>query len=89
MIIKEREIGEEFHHCHFCGTLVKAGYESNGARHYLSDCRPDLVAHEIGEICTWDYDTNRPNNRRCYAYQNRDTMQWENEHIHFYSDGPM
>jgi hypothetical protein len=47
------------HQCHFCGTYVREGYEhdfderGNRKRHWLSDCRPDLVEHEIGELCTW------------------------------------
>lgn len=50
---------EEPKPCHFCGTYGKNGYEYNpetkhfDIRHWLSDCRPDLVLHEIGETCTW------------------------------------
>ena len=64
----------EPHPCHFCGEYVIHGYESNGRRHYLSDCRPDLVEHEIGELCTWTHFV--PDNTghgNCYAYQDRDT----------------
>lgn len=35
------------HTCHFCGTDVcNHGYEdaSHTKRHFLSDCRPDLLA---------------------------------------------
>lgn len=77
----------EPHNCHFCGDYVIHGYESNGARHYLSDCRPDLVQHEPGPLCTWSYRDDPTD--RCYAYQNRDTDQWGEQHIHFYEDGPM
>src|ERR1044072_8246284 len=76
----------EFHTCHFCGTSVDAnGLEYNGERHWLSDCRPDLVEHEIGEKCTWafrrkpefkrmkDETEDFPENHTCYAYQ--DTSQ--------------
>lgn len=89
---------EDYHTCHFCGDDVsKRGYGYDGTRHYLSDCRPDLVEHEIGEICTWAYrlteynrDTKEPyrKNETCYAYQDSD-LKWTDDHIHFYPDGPM
>lgn len=73
--------------CHFCGTYTYDGYEIDGTtRHFLSDCRPDLVEHEPGELCTWP---NRITGYKCYAYQNRETLEWTNEHIHFYKDGPL
>lgn len=80
-----------WHTCHFCGTFVKDGYEDKEKtkRHYLSDCRPDLVEHEPGETCTWAGDTYNSNGQNCYAYQERDTQKWGDEHKHFYSDGPM
>lgn len=79
----------ESHQCHFCGTHILRGWEHNGERHYLSDCRPDLVQHEIGELCTWHGMPERSQPDDCYAYQNRDTNKWGDEHIHFYNDGPM
>lgn len=100
----------EPHMCHFCGTEVIHGYEHDGTRHYLSDCRPDLVEHEQGKFCTWhstpgqggcEHDLSRLLNqsdldehlencvRGCYAFQNRDTNEWTEEHVHFDSDGPM
>lgn len=91
---------EEYHNCHFCGEYVnKKGYQSNGERHFLSDCRPDLVKHEIGETCTWAYRRLEEFNKdkdgqsyqekdTCYAYQDSN-QEWTNEHIHFYPDGPM
>lgn len=90
---------EEYHTCHFCGTSVnQKGYEGNGERHFLSDCRPDLVEHEIGDICTWAFrrkDINLeglatifPENYICYAYEDKEG-NWTSEHIHFYKDGPM
>jgi len=79
------------HRCHFCGADLDHGSYSyeNGlrVRHWLSDCRPDLVEHEPGEICTWVYDPDRKYN--CYAYQDRATNAWTDEHEHFYPDGPM
>jgi hypothetical protein len=82
---------EEFHTCHFCGDLVKDGKDAKGERHWLSDCRPDLVEHEIGDTCTWAYKRAQMGreNETCYAYQDRDTNKWTNEHKHFYKDGPM
>lgn len=94
---------QEYHQCHFCGEYVnKQGYEDDAQtkRHFLSDCRPDLVKHEIGETCTWYYRrkplTNNkgeiipalPVEETCYAYQDKD-LKWTTEHIHFYPDGPM
>lgn len=82
-----------WHTCHFCGQDVKDGLEPSGKRHWLSDCRPDLVEHEIGKLCTWpptgnaqlDDELGRPN---CYAYENHEG-EWTEEHSHFYKDGPM
>lgn len=93
----ERNDGKEpdYHHCHFCGTYVANGYESDGKRHYLSDCRPDLVEHEIGPTCTWhgltDKDGDPIREYDCYAYQDTDSpgLPWTNEHKFFYPDGPM
>lgn len=94
----------DYHTCHFCGTLVNNGHTPNGERHYLSDCRPDLVKHEIGEICTWAFrrkpefirmkneTEDFPENHTCYAYEDYNSKHkriWTNEHIHFYPDGPM
>lgn len=83
---------EEWHQCHFCGEWVKDGKEANGKRHWLSDCRPDLVKHEIGDVCTWAFrreDLHNVENTTCYAYQDHDTHKWTDKHEHFYKDGPM
>jgi hypothetical protein len=83
-----------WHSCHFCGTEVKDGKESNGERHWLSDCRPDLVQHDIGDLCTWAYRRKEEfreefkEEETCYAYQNSD-LEWTDKHEHFYKDGPM
>ena len=92
------------HTCHFCGTWTdEKGYESNGNRHYLSDCRPDLVQHEVGPYCTWlrmtyggtwsnekvDQYNEENNLPNCYAYQNNETHEWTAEHQFFYPDKPM
>jgi hypothetical protein len=51
----------EPHPCHFCGEPVIDGHETirpgepEQRRHWLSDCRPDLVKHEVGPDCTWAY----------------------------------
>jgi hypothetical protein len=94
-------MSEEYHNCHFCGEYVKDGKEYNGTKHWLSDCRPDLVEHEIGELCTWPYRREAltksngevlpplPENETCYAYRSDDRGTWTNEHTHFYEDGPM
>jgi hypothetical protein len=76
--------------CHFCGTCVIDGYETGRdrhKRHWLSDCRPDLVEHKPGELCTWHAQEDRGHD--CYAYQNSDTREWTKEHKYFYPDGPM
>ena len=86
------------HICHFCGENTDHhGYTLNWKelrreRHWLSDCRPDLVEHEPGPLCTWPYrlDPNNPQYdppNSCYAYQDRATNEWGTEHRHFYSDG--
>ncbi len=90
----------DWHQCHFCGEYVKYGYTIPGKRHWLSDCRPDLVEHEIGPLCTWYIYTEeqtklhgnkwkaKPQELTCYAYQNS-FRDWTKEHKHFYTDGPM
>lgn len=92
-------MSDDWHTCHFCGTYVKDGIEYEGARHWLSDCRPDLVEHEIGPTCTWLRDVvavaagtkagvggYRPQD--CYAYQDPHTHEWTDKHVYFYKDGP-
>lgn len=49
----------DYHTCHFCGENVKDGLTPKGERHWLSDCRPDLVEHEIGRTCTWAHLRNK------------------------------
>jgi hypothetical protein len=65
---------------------------TKGERHWLSDCRPDLVEHEIGPKCTWAYRREMEQDFKeedcCYAYQNLD-LEWTKDHVHFYKDGPM
>jgi hypothetical protein len=78
--------GDGTHQCHFCGEWVKDGLDPNGDRHWLSDCRPDLVKHEPGETCTWSHEDSAQN---CYAYQDFWTGAWGPNHIHFHEDGPM
>ena len=87
---------QDAHQCHFCGEWVLDGVSTEtGKRHHLSDCRPDLVKHEIGPSCTWhDCETMiegelKPIYPDCYAYQDRETRKWTDEHTHFYKDGPM
>lgn len=85
---------EDYHTCHFCGEYVKKGLNPKGERHWLSDCRPDLVEHEPGETCTWwGMESHRlfdqPDKFNCYAYQDFGTREWTNEHTHFHKDGPM
>ena len=76
------------HTCHFCGTeLYHDSTEAGGTRHWLSDCRPDLVKHEVGPECTWSYQNGKIPD--CYAYQDQKTNEWTTEHVHFYKDGPM
>lgn len=88
-------VSDPWHHCHFCGELVAHGYDGNGQRHWLSDCRPDLVEHEPGPLCTWPLgmshhpESGHKPNRNCYAYQVFATGEWTDEHTHFHNDGPM
>lgn len=83
---------DDYHQCHFCGDYVKDGKDSKGNRHWLSDCRPDLVEHEIGDTCTWAFkrgtDLFTKESETCYAYQNLD-LEWTDKHEYFYKDGPM
>lgn len=79
----------DYHNCHFCGTLVDKGYEPDGTRHYLSDCRSDLVWHTPGPTCTWWRCGRGSRCGPCYGYQHIDTGEWTTDHIHFYNDGPM
>lgn len=81
---------EEAHQCHFCGEWVLDGVSVNGERHWLSDCRPDLVEHEPGATCTW-HNLSVVEGKDCYAYQEKDVKdpKWGNKHEHFYKDGPM
>lgn len=83
----------EYHHCPFCGTDVHDGREPDGTRHWLSDCRPDLVNHEPGELCTWHgwgpYRDGTTREHDCYAYMTNGTAEWGSDHVHFYPDGPM
>lgn len=65
------------HHCHFCGEYLDAdSKDSQGRRHWLSDCRPDLTEHEKGPLCTWAY------KGECYA-------EHANGINAVYPDGPM
>ena len=75
---------KETHQCHFCGEYVTEGIGADGERHWLSDCRPDLVEHEVGPLCTWS----ATDAGGCYAYQDSE-QTWTLEHIHFYTDRPM
>ena len=68
-------MADDWHTCHFCGENIKDGKDFKGERHWLSDCRPDLVEHEIGPLCTWSYlalaakeHSNTIDIHSCYAY---------------------
>jgi hypothetical protein len=84
---------DEWTTCHFCGTETNAlGFEYNGKRHWLEDCRPDLVEHDEGPLCTWPpyteekylYLNDEHPRPGCYAFQDRASLEWGTEHIHFY-----
>lgn len=83
----------DYHNCHFCGEYVANGYNTKNERHWLSDCRPDLVEHESGPTCTWHglahADGKPAHEPDCYAFQDRVTRNWTNEHKHFDRDGAM
>lgn len=77
------------HTCHFCGTeLNHDSTEYDDKRHWLSDCRPDLVEHEIGETCTWFYQR-KTAEQFCYAFKDDSTQVWTDSHSHFMKDGPV
>lgn len=92
---RERNGGKDpdYHQCHFCGEWVANGYSHNNKRHWLSDCRPDLVEHEPGPSCTWFYLLDYgPAKHYCYAFQDREGSSpwpWTDKHEHFDEDGPM
>lgn len=63
--------------CHFCGAeLNEDGYEHSGARHWVEDCRPDLVEHEPGPLCTWpdDPESNKYREPGCYWDHERNEL---------------
>ena len=42
------------HRCYFCGEdLDHVSYDVEGNLHDVAYCRPDLVPHEPGPLCTW------------------------------------
>lgn len=42
------------HRCYFCGSdLDHVGYDTDGNNHTVEFCRPDLVEHVAGPLCTW------------------------------------
>ena len=42
------------HRCPACGEdLDHVGYDPGGNHHTVGFCRPDLVEHEAGPLCTW------------------------------------
>lgn len=77
-------MSDEWHECHFCGDYVKDGKDAKGKPHKLADCRPDLVPHEPGPLCTWSYLTTGVHN--CYAFQDKWTNEWTDQHTHFYPE---
>ena len=45
------------HRCHLCGEdLDHEGWDSGGNEHTTAYCRPDLVEHDPGPLCTWPDD---------------------------------
>jgi hypothetical protein len=70
------------HQCHFCGeNLNHDSTESSGKRHWLSDCRPDLLPHWPGPDCTWPGDW-------CYGDQEKNGHRPDLRPPHL-NDGPM
>ena len=44
------------HRCHFCGAdLDHFGVDTDRNFHTVAFCRPDLVEHEPGSLCTWPH----------------------------------
>lgn len=57
------------HTCYFCGQyLDHVGRESDGTLHDVAYCRPDLVAHDPGPLCTWpdEPESNKYRDPGCY-----------------------
>lgn len=78
------------HRCPACGEeLNHDSTDGSGKRHWVSDCRPDLVEHEIGDACTWSHlGSGLLGHGTCYAYQDSEG-EWTENHVHFVKDGPM
>lgn len=44
----------DMHECNWCGEgLTHSLHDSDGEYHDTAYCRPDLVDHEPGDLCTW------------------------------------
>lgn len=57
------------HTCHFCGEhLTHDGYDPQGNLHDTAFCRPDLVEHEPGPLCTWPDDPEKNKYREPWCY---------------------
>jgi hypothetical protein len=57
------------HRCYFCGEyLSHDGYDPQGNLHDVAFCRPDLVEHEPGPLCTWPDDPELNEYREPWCY---------------------
>lgn len=58
------------HRCYFCGDAMDhEGWDAGGNEHTVAFCRPDLVEHEVGELCTW------PWKNECYWDHERNELK--------------
>lgn len=57
------------HRCYFCGEdLDHVGHDPKGNDHTVAFCRPDLVEHEPGPLCTWPDDPEANGYREPWCY---------------------
>lgn len=63
------------HRCHFCGAdLDHTGWDGKND-HTLAFCRPDLVEHEPGPLCTWPDDPELNEYRQPWCYWDHEKNQ--------------
>lgn len=75
------------HTCHFCGEyLDHEGWDGGGNHHTVAFCRPDLVEHEEGPLCTWPLIT-EPGYEYLNEKMNRPGCYWDHENHRLRDNG--